>query len=153
MELEALAADFAKQRSQSDQQFAADLAASKAATAAKYASSSKTSSGGGSGGSSKDKYQDKSSNYYRIQKQAAGYDDVEDVQAYLDRMIDQGYITAEEAAEMFTLDLGWNPDDLSGMEDVSATPGEQTHPSLYEKVAEAIQDPKKWNEFMFGRFK
>lgn len=153
MELEALAADFAKQRSQSDQQFAADLAASKAATAAKYASSSKTSSGGGSGGSSKDKYQDKSSNYYRIQKQAAEYDDVEDVQAYLDRMIDQGYITAEEAAEMFTLDLGWNPDDLSGMEDVSATPGEQTHPSLYEKMAEAIQDPKKWNEFMFGRFK
>ena len=82
-----------------EDQFAADLAASKAATAAKYASSSKTSSGGGSGGSGKDKYQDKSSNYYRIQKQAAGYDDVEDVQAYLDRMIDQGYITAEEAAE------------------------------------------------------
>ena len=49
MELEALAADFAKQRSQSDQQFAADLAASKAATAAKYKSSGSGSGGGGGG--------------------------------------------------------------------------------------------------------
>lgn len=146
MELEALAADFAKQRSQSDQQFAADLAASKAATAAKYASSSKTSSGGGSGGSSKDKYQDKSSNYYRIQKQAAGYDDVEDVQAYLDRMIDQGYITAEEAAEMFTLDLGWNPDDLSGMEEEGGTGGT---PKTYKEFSAATGNPKIYTQSEF----
>lgn len=146
MELEALAADFAKQRSQSDQQFAADLAASKAATAAKYASSSKTSSGGGSGGSSKDKYQDKSSNYYRIQKQAAGYDDVEDVQAYLDRMIDQGYITAEEAAEMFTLDLGWNPDDLSGMEEEGGTGGT---PKTYEEFSAATGNPNIYTQSEF----
>lgn len=138
MELEALEADFAKQRSQSDQQFAADLAASKAATAAKYSSASKG-SGGSSGGSTKDKYQDKSSNYYRIQKQAAGYDDVEDVQAYLDRMIDQGYITAEEAAEMFTLDLGWNPDDLSGMEDEGGTSGT---PKTYNELV-AVAPPGK----------
>lgn len=49
MELEALASDFSKQRSQSDQKFEADLAESKASAAAKYASAAKTSGRSGSG--------------------------------------------------------------------------------------------------------
>lgn len=91
-----------------------------------------------------------SRDYSSILSKAAGLKDISAVQKYLDRMIDGGYITDEEAAHIFSVELGYNPSEL---EDVSATPGEQTHPSLYKKVAEAIQDPKKWNEFMFGRFK
>lgn len=94
--------------------------------------------------------QTQSRDYSSILSKAAGLKDISAVQKYLDRMIDGGYITDEEAAHIFSVELGYNPSEL---EDVSATPGEQTHPSLYEKMAEAIQDPKKWNEFMFGRFK
>ena len=94
--------------------------------------------------------QTQSRDYSSILSKAAGLKDISAVQKYLDRMIDGGYITDEEAAHIFSVELGYNPSEL---EDVSATPGEQTHPSLYEKAAEAIHDPKKWNEFMFGRFK
>lgn len=118
VELASLEAEFARQRSMEDERFAMDKAESNAAIQAKTASTNKSSGGSSSSSSTKDKYQDKSSNYYRIKATAAEYGDAEDVQAYLDRMIEQGYITVEEGAEMFALDLGYDPSDLSGMDDV-----------------------------------
>lgn len=94
--------------------------------------------------------QTQSRDYSSILSKATGLKDISAVQKYLDRMIDGGYITDEEAAHIFSVELGYNPSEL---EDVPASSGKQSHPSLYKKTAEAIQDPEKWNEFMFGRFK
>lgn len=158
MEIQAIANNSAHQREQSDQKFAAEMAESQASTAAKYASASKTSSGSkGSSGSTKDKYQDKSSNYCRIKSRASDLDDVEEVQAYLDRMISlyeftggKTGISEEEAAEMFALDLGYDPEDL--YDDTDDVPGGGV-PQTYDEFVSAtgfsgIMNPDDFEKHM-----
>ena len=56
--------------------------------------------GGGPGGD------ERSSNYDQVRKNAIAYDDMDDAVAYIDRMVDMGYITEQEAADIYLVELG-----------------------------------------------
>ena len=58
--------------------------------------------GGGSGSGSGSR----SSNYKDVLKQAQSYDKPAQAQEYLNMMVNQGYITADEASEMWNMNLG-----------------------------------------------
>ena len=60
--------------------------------------------------------------------------------------MDGGYITAEEAANIYQVDLGG-----TAQAQVSSIP--QEFHGIYDDALAAMQDPEKWKEFMFGRFK
>lgn len=90
--------------------------------------------------------QTKSQDYSSIRAKAAGYKDLQDAKAYLERMVDGGYITAEEAANIYQVDLGG-----TARAQVSSAP--QEFHGIYDDALAAVQDPEKWKEFMFGHFK
>lgn len=61
-------------------------------------------SGGGS-----DSNPQESASYDMILEQARAYDDINDAKAYLERMVDDNYLTAEEAAYLYQVGLGGTP--------------------------------------------
>ena len=64
--------------------------------------------------------------------------------ARMERMIEAP--TAEEAANIYQVDLGG-----TAQAQVSSIP--QEFHGIYDDALAAMQDPEKWKEFMFGRFK
>ena len=93
------------------EQYYANQQAQEAAAAAKK----NTGSSGGGG----DDTPQESDRYSDIRKNAMGYDDPEDAEAYLNRMVDGGYITADEAYNIFMVDLGG---DVGGVDTVVSVP-------------------------------
>ena len=59
-----------------------------------------------SGGGSGKKASDASARYSDIRKNALAYDTLEQAEAYLNRMVDAGYITPDEASDIYLVDLG-----------------------------------------------
>ncbi len=90
--------------------------------------------------------QTQSRNYASIRSKAAGYKDLQEAKSYLERMVDGGYITEEEAANIYMVDLG-------GTAQVDVKPVYPEVPSLYEQAVESMMDPDKHKEFLFGRLK
>lgn len=92
VEINALAAYYAKLNSQSDQEFNAKMAANQAK--------------GKSGGGTEDT---ESAAYTDVAKKAAKYDEPEEAKGYLERMVDSGAIRPEEAAYIYQVLLGGEP--------------------------------------------
>ena len=80
--------------------------------------------------------QTESRNYSTVRATAAGYKNLQEAKAYLERMVDGGYITAEEAANIYQVDLG-------GTAEVSQSAGMQFAPSLYEQAKDALSSGDK----------
>lgn len=75
--------------------------------------------------------QTESRNYSTVRATAAGYKNLQEAKAYLERMVDGGYITAEEAANIYQVDLGGTAE-----ASVSSTP--QEYHGLYEQAKDAL---------------
>lgn len=75
--------------------------------------------------------QTESRNYSTVRAMAAGYKNLQEAKAYLERMVDGGYITAEEAANIYQVDLGGTAE-----ASVSSTP--QEYHGLHEQVKDAL---------------
>lgn len=91
MEINALAAHYAKLNSQSDQEFNAKMAASQAK---------------GKGGDEDEIEDTESAAYKDVTKKALSYDTPEEAKRYLERMVDAGAITPKESAYIYQVLLG-----------------------------------------------
>lgn len=98
--------------------------------------------GGGSGSGSR------SSAYKDILKKAQSYDKPVQAQQYLNMMVDQGYITADEASEIWNMNLGAGIGEYTPAEKQTPVKTQQTtqRSSNYDsalKKAQAYDDPQK----------
>lgn len=75
--------------------------------------------------------QTESRNYSTVRATAAGYKNLQEAKAYLERMVDGGYITAEEAANIYQVDLG-------GTAEASVPSTPQEYHGLYEQAKDAL---------------
>lgn len=101
-------------------------------------------SGGGSGGGSASR----SSAYKDILKKAQSYDKPVQAQQYLNMMVDQGYITADEASEIWNMNLGAGIGEYTPAEKQTPNKTQQTtqRSSNYDsalKKAQAYDNPQK----------
>lgn len=78
--------------------------------------------------------QTQSKNYATVKATAAGYKNLQDAKAYLERMVDGGYITPEEAANIYQVDLGG-----TAQAQASSTPAE--FHGIYDDALAALQTP------------
>lgn len=100
-------------------------------------------SGGGGGGGSKKTTQ--SDDYANVRKKAMGYDDAGDAEAYLNRMVDGGYITEDEAYNIFMIDLGGDTGSSGG--------NDMLVPTTYEEFAAKTGNPGIMTKTEFARAK
>lgn len=85
--------------------------------------------------------QTQSRNYSTVKATAAGYKNLQDAKAYLERMVDGGYITPDEAASIYQVDLG-------GTAQV-----EQSAPTTYKEFSALTGNPMIMTESEFSRRK
>ena len=83
-----------------------------------------------------------SDRYSDVRKNAMGYDDPEDAEAYLNRMVDGGYITEDEAYNIFMVDLGGDVGDIGNTVSV---------PTTYEEFSAKTGYPGIMTESEFKR--
>ena len=83
-----------------------------------------------------------SDRYSDVRKNAMGYDDPEDAEAYLNRMVDGGYITEDEAYNIFMVDLGG---------DIGDTENAVSVPTTYEEFSAKTGYPGIMTESEFKR--
>ena len=94
------------------EQYYANQKAQEAAAAAKKNTGSGSGGGtGGSGGrsSGSGSGNSTSADYTNVRKKAMSYDNLNDAEDYLNRAVDNGYITSDEAYKIYMVDLGGNP--------------------------------------------
>lgn len=101
-------------------------------------------SGGGSGSGSGAR----SSSYKDVLKKAQSYDKPAQAQQYLNMMVDQGYITADEASEIWNMNLGAGIGEYTPAEKQTPakTPKTTQRSSNYDsalKKAQGYDDPQK----------
>lgn len=94
---------------------------------------------------SKDTSKDtKSADYASVLKKAANYKKTDEAKSYLERMVDQGRITPDEAAYIFQVELGGViPDEEEAGE----------FQGIYPQAVAALQSPEAWSGFISKRFK
>ncbi len=80
-----------------------------------------------------------SRNYSTVRATAAGYKDIQDAKAYLERMVDGGYITPDEAASIYQVDLG------------GVAQAAQSVPTTYSEFAAVTGNPNIMTELEFAR--
>lgn len=78
--------------------------------------------------------QTKGRNYDTVKATAAGYKNLQEAKAYLERMVDGGYITPDEAAQIYQVDLGG-----TAQAQVQSTP--QEYHGIYDDALAALQTP------------
>lgn len=78
--------------------------------------------------------QTKGRNYDTVKATAAGYKNLQEAKAYLERMVDGGYITPDEAAQIYQVDLGG-----TAQAQVQSTPRE--YHGIYDDALAALQTP------------